>query len=83
MKLRNIYSNVIVLISFISTNYSQSSFSLSASGDFVSRYIWRGLEINASPNLQPAVEGSIGGFAVGFWGSYAFAERTTTDEIDF
>ena len=68
----------------MSTNlYSQSSFSISAGGDLVSRYIWRGLEINGSPNLQPSVEGSIDGFAIGFWGSYAFAERATTDEIDF
>jgi hypothetical protein len=84
LRLRNIYPAIIALISIISTTLNaQSSFSLSASGDLVSRYIWRGLEINGSPNIQPAVEGSIAGFAAGFWGSYAFAERTTSDEIDF
>ncbi len=45
--------------------------------------VWRGLEINGAPNLQPNVEGSIGGFAIGFWCSYAFAERGSTDELDF
>ena len=84
MKLRNNYSAILILISLLSTNLlAQSSFSLSAGGDLVSRYIWRGLEINGAPNLQPAVEGSFGGFAVGFWGSYAFSERTSTDELDF
>jgi len=84
LKLKNIYLAILNIIILLSTNSSaQSSFSLSAGGDLVSRYIWRGLEINSAPNLQPAVEGSIGGLAVGFWGSYAFSERTSTDELDF
>ena len=84
LKNKNLHSAILFPIIFLSTNlFAQSSLSLSAGGDLVSRYIWRGLEINSAPNLQPAVEGSIGGFAVGFWGSYAFSERTSTDELDF
>ena len=35
---------------------------ISGSVDYVSRYVWRGLDINSTPNLQPALDFSYEGF---------------------
>ncbi len=43
---------------------------ISVGADFVSRYIWRGLDFGNGPAIQPTVEFSAGGFAIGAWGSY-------------
>jgi hypothetical protein len=51
-------------------------YSFSAGGDFVSSYLWRGTKFGTGPAMQPYAEFSIGGFAVGGWGSYCF----TTNE---
>ena len=44
------------------------------SADVVSRYVWRGTELGNSPHIQPTVEYSTGGLAIGAWGSYGFAD---------
>ncbi len=44
--------------------------------DFVSSYIWRGTKFGTGPAIQPGIELSKGGFAVGGWGNYNF----TSDE---
>ena len=44
--------------------------------DFVSKYMWRGLEINKAPNFQPSLSYNNEGFEAGLWGSYAFVENT-------
>ena len=44
--------------------------------DFVSSYIWRGTKFGTGPAVQPSIELSKGGFAVGGWGNYNF----TSDE---
>lgn len=85
MQFKNIkllFSTILIII-ITSSLQAQSSFSLSAGGDIVSRYIWRGLEINGTLNIQPTVEATYGGLTAGLWGSYAFAERGSTDELDF
>ena len=40
--------------------------------DVVSRYVWRGTSFSTAPSIQPALEYSKGGFAIGAWGSYSF-----------
>lgn len=40
--------------------------------DVVSRYIWRGLLYNASPNFQPTLSFTLGDFSIGSWASYSF-----------
>jgi hypothetical protein len=45
-------------------------FSLGA--DFVSRYVWRGVDYGNSPAVQPNVSFSVAGFKIGAWGSYGF-----------
>jgi len=37
--------------------------------DIYSNYIWRGTKFGTGPAIQPYVEGSIGGFTIGSWGS--------------
>ncbi|MBN2728175.1 MAG: hypothetical protein JXR53_03040 [Bacteroidales bacterium] len=42
------------------------------SSDMVSRYVWRGTAFSTAPSIQPTLEFSKGGFAIGTWGSYSF-----------
>jgi len=48
---------------------------LSLGADLVSRYVWRGMQLSASPAIQPSIEYSFGNFTVGTWGSYTFAHE--------
>lgn len=55
--------------------------------DFVSRYVWRGLNSGgSSPAIQPAIEYSFGSeknaFAIGAWGSFSTSGTQTTQEVD-
>lgn len=54
---------------------------LHVGADVVSSYVWRGVQFDATPNIQPVLELSKGGFAVGAWGSYNFTG--TYAEPDF
>lgn len=46
------------------------------SADLVSRYVFRGVDYGNSPAIQPTVEYSYGGFAIGAWGSYALSNSS-------
>jgi hypothetical protein len=39
--------------------------------DFVSRYIWRGLDYGKAPSIEPTLSFTKGGFEIGAWGSYS------------
>ncbi|NQU53886.1 MAG: hypothetical protein HQ522_15260 [Bacteroidetes bacterium] len=39
--------------------------------DIYNTYVWRGTKFGAGPALQPYIEFSAGGFAIGAWGSYS------------
>lgn len=54
---------------------SESKYSLDFSVDIVSRYLWRGLLYSPSPNIQPTLTFSAGGFSIGAWGSYSLSEQ--------
>jgi hypothetical protein len=43
---------------------------ISISTDFVSRYIWRGLDYGKAPSIQPAFSFIKSGFEIGCWGSF-------------
>jgi len=43
---------------------------LSISCDLMSRYVWRGTDFGGSPSIQPGIEYSKNGFAIGAWGAY-------------
>lgn len=53
---------------------------LNANADFVSRYIWRGLNVNDQPNIQPSITLNYSGFQMGFWGSYGLTHQNSSDE---
>lgn len=43
--------------------------------DLYSSYVWRGTKFGSGPAMQPSVEFSTGGFAIGAWGSYCFTDN--------
>lgn len=47
--------------------------------DLVSSYIWRGVRQGNGPAFQPSVEFTTGGFTLGAWGSYYFADPNHTE----
>ncbi len=59
----------------------------SVGGDFVSRYVWRGVNLGgSSPSIQPYLEYGFGSddhsFAVGAWGAYSVSGAQTSQETD-
>jgi hypothetical protein len=75
----------VLSICFAGISFAQD-LSLSAGADVVSRYIWRGINVNDAVNIQPALTLSVSGFSVGFWGSYSLAgdasSNTFGQELD-
>ncbi len=43
---------------------------IDVSCDLMSRYVWRGMDLGASPSIQPGISYSKAGFTVGAWGAY-------------
>ncbi|NOQ25041.1 MAG: hypothetical protein GQ564_06725 [Bacteroidales bacterium] len=59
----------------------------SVGGDFVSRYIWRGVNLGgSSPSIQPYLEYGFGtddhSFSIGAWGAYSLSGTQTGQEAD-
>lgn len=59
----------------------------SVGADFVSRYIWRGVNLGgSSPSIQPYLEYGFGNdnhaFAIGAWGAYSLSGTQTGQEAD-
>jgi len=59
----------------------------SVGADFVSRYIWRGVNLGgSSPSVQPYLEYGFGtddhSFAIGAWGAYSVSGTQTGQEAD-
>jgi uncharacterized protein (TIGR02001 family) len=48
--------------------------------DIYNTYIWRGTKFGAGPAIQPFVEFSASGFAIGAWGSYSGAVMPGDDD---
>ncbi|MBN1300132.1 MAG: hypothetical protein JW995_02865 [Melioribacteraceae bacterium] len=83
--MKNLFMVKILLILFFALSGLTAAQELraSAGADLVSRYIWRGIEINNTPNIQPSIALGAGGFEIGLWGSYTLSNQTfATDEID-
>jgi len=78
----------LLTIIFICTagNSFAQDLSVSAGADIVSRYIWRGFNVNDAVNIQPALTLSAAGFSIGFWGSYSLdnnsGDNTFGQEVD-
>jgi len=84
----------IILAIVLSTNFlfaqeeaEQTSSPWSIGADFVSRYIWRGVNLGgSSPSIQPGIEYAFGSqnhaFAIGAWGAYSVSGAQTGQEAD-
>ncbi len=74
--MRKFYFILIVLTVSLITNLNAQDTkknSLKVSSDFVSSYIWRGAICDLSPNIQPTLAFTKGGFEIGAWGSTNFS----------
>ncbi|PLX22731.1 MAG: hypothetical protein C0599_05745 [Salinivirgaceae bacterium] len=60
-----------VSLSIAQTNADSTKLKSDLGFDFVSRYLWRGMMVNTSPNLQPYLGFEYKGISIGAWGSYA------------
>ncbi len=63
-----------------SSHYSTKD-NLSIGADLMSRYIFRGMDIGASPSIQPNLTYTTGKFNIGLWGAYTL-NKFTTQEAD-
>jgi hypothetical protein len=88
MKKITYISLLLFVLSISLTPYSQlqaqdeeSKSPISIGADLVSRYVWRGVDFGASPSIQPYIQASFGGFAIGAWGAYA-TNSTGAQEMD-
>jgi hypothetical protein len=59
----------------------ENKLSADLSVDFVSRYVWRGINLSESPSIQPNLAFTYKGLSLGSWASYSFA-RETFQEVD-
>ncbi|MBI3125863.1 MAG: hypothetical protein HYZ10_15815 [Ignavibacteriales bacterium] len=82
MKEKKFYLCFTFILILITIKYSHAQkLSLSANADLVSRYVWRGLNINDQPNIQPAITFKLANLQFGFWGSYGLSHTNSTDEL--
>lgn len=83
LKTRKIFT--FILATFLTTGSllaQDSKGDLSFGADLMSRYIWRGTQFSTGPVIQPGIEYSKGGFAIGAWGSYAYNGDNDGAEAD-
>lgn len=78
--LKSIYKQGILLLIFAFTGSLSAQTAVSGGADFVSRYLWRGLDFGNTFSIQPSLALTSGDFEVGFWGSYPFANTAGGNE---
>ena len=79
---KNILKAMLIILLSLMT-FSQTgaqSFNADLGADIVSSYVWRGLLVNQSPNIQPSISFNVSGLSFGFWGSYSLANKNSTDD---
>lgn len=77
---------ILIIFSVLSQVSFAQNLSLNVNADLVSRYIWRGIDVNDAVNIQPTLALEVGGFSAGFWGSYSLSnnsgDNTYGQELD-
>jgi hypothetical protein len=68
---------IFIFVNFLSFNgvcqdTANAKVTFSGGVDLMSRYVWRGLEFEDSPSIQPLLEADYKGFKLGAWGAYKF-----------
>jgi hypothetical protein len=77
------FTKYIYLLILVSGNIIMAQTSVSGGADFVSRYVWRGIDFGNSFSVQPSLAVANGGFEAGFWGSYPFTnDANGAEEMD-
>jgi uncharacterized protein (TIGR02001 family) len=71
-----IAAGLFLLMTFTPTVKAQE---MSTGLDIYSSYIWRGLKFGSGPAFQPSIEFSVGGFALGAWGSFNSSEQEASE----
>lgn len=77
---RKLFQILFLTIIICATQLQSQNFSVSAGADLVSRYIWRGINMNDVPNIQPALSLKYKSLQLGFWGSYSLSHLNSTDQ---
>ena len=82
MKRKHIHSFLIMfaLIGAITKPMLSQSISLNVGGNIVSRYIWRGINVNGQVNLQPYITIGYVDLKLGVWGSYGLSHLNPDDK---
>lgn len=76
-------SAFILLLLMPGLSVAQVETSLNPGVDFMSRYIWRGLNLGgSSPSIQPSLEFTAGNFTLGSWGAFSTGNGMTLQETD-
>ncbi len=74
--------NKILVVMFLSgvfsLNFAQTT--ISGGADFVSRYVWRGLDLGNTFSIQPALTFNLSNLKIGFWGSYPLVNTANGNE---
>ena len=71
-----------ILIVFFSGFAFSQNLEVNLGADIVSRYLWRGLNVNDAINIQPSLSLSVSGLSAGFWGSYSLSDKILDNEFD-
>lgn len=72
-KRMTLFLTLLLSLFTLSVNAQDKGSSWSTGLDIYSSYVWRGTRFGSGPSMQPSVEFSTGGFALGAWGSYSFS----------
>ena len=82
MKIRQEIRILILILACTAINFplQAQNFSVDAGADLASLYIWRGINVNDRPNIQPYISLKYYGLQFGFWGSYSLANINSNDD---
>ena len=70
------------MLLFPTKTYAQNKFSVSGKADFVSEYIWRGMDQNSGFSVQPSLTLSYGGLSLNAWGSRSLTNEAKEFDIN-
>ena len=73
-KMTRVATIIVLLVSLASIPAMVSAQEMSVGADIVSSYVWRGAKFGEGAAVQPCIEFSNGGFAIGTWGSFGLAK---------
>jgi hypothetical protein len=81
-KMNRVAAVIVLLVGLAAVPAMTMAQDISVGADIVSSYVWRGMDCGDSAAVQPYVEFSSGGFAIGAWGSYTLGSDEDVSEAD-